>query len=112
MRKATDAVVLAHGVRYGWNRDAVVLVHGVPDGYITGLGRDVPNPPLAHLYKGDFTDPGKPMCRYGWNRDDGTSYSIWRGNVGRKGICRICMRRARAGLPPIESAAWFGWEPT
>lgn len=77
----------------------------VPDGYIAGLGRDFPHPPLAHLYKGTFSDPGYPMCLYGWNRDDGESYSIWRGNVGRKGICLICMRRALENKPPIEAAA-------
>jgi len=76
----------------------------VPVGYIAGLGRDVPHPARSHLYKGTFTDPGLPMCRYGWNRDKGTSYSIWRGNVGRKGICRTCLKRALAGLPPVEVA--------
>lgn len=75
----------------------------VPDGYIAGLGRDFPPPPLAHLYKGDFSDPGFPMCARGWNRDDGESYSIWRGNVGKKGICKTCMRRALEGKPPIEA---------
>lgn len=75
----------------------------VPDGYIAGLGRDVPHPPLAHLYKGTFAEPGNPMCRHGWNRDEGTDYSIWRGNIGAKGICRVCLLRALAGLPSIES---------
>ena len=84
------------------------IVEEVPDGYIAGLGRDYPHPPLAHLYKGDFSDPGLPMCRHGWNRDGGESYSIWRRNTGRKGICRICLRRARLGLdgvPPVGGRA-------
>jgi hypothetical protein len=73
----------------------------IPEGYVVGLGRDVPHPKRSHLYKGEFSDPGDPMCRYGWNRDDGTSYSIWRGNYGDAGVCRICLRRAQAGLPPV-----------
>lgn len=77
----------------------------VLDGYITGLGRDVPAPRIAHLYKGDFAEPGDPMCRFGWNRDDGQSYSIWRGNVGRDGVCKVCMRRARAGLEGVAPPA-------
>jgi hypothetical protein len=73
----------------------------IPEGYVVGLGRDVPHPKLSHLYKGSFDDPGWPMCRYGWNRDEGTSYSIWRGNFGDGGVCRICQRRAAAGLDPV-----------
>lgn len=77
---------------------------GVPEGYITGLGRDYPHPKLAHLYKGDFADPGLPMCRRGWNRgEDG--YSIWRGNIGKKGICKVCMKRAQAGKDGVECPA-------
>lgn len=75
-----------------------LLTHNMPDGYILGLGRDNPRPMTAPLYKGDFSDPGLPMCRKGWNRDNGQSYSIWRGNMGRNGVCKICLRRARAGL--------------
>ena len=76
----------------------------VPSGYISGLGRDYPYPKLAHLYKGDFADPGLPMCRYGWNRDGGESYSIWRGISGKNGICKICFKRAMAGLNGVESS--------
>lgn len=78
--------------------------------YIPGLGRSVPHPKLAHLYEGPFQDPGWPLCRYGWNRDGGTSYSIWRNNVGDAGICRICLRRAaagKAGVPPRAYAAYL-----
>ncbi len=83
----------------------------IPDGYIAGLGRDFPHPPLAHLYDGDFRGPGLPMCARGWNR--GNEYSIWRGNVGAKGICKVCLRRARKGLPGVQpspnlSAAYEG----
>jgi hypothetical protein len=75
----------------------------VPEGYIAGLGRDVPHPRIAHLYQGTFADPGNPMCARGWNRDEGTSYSIWRGNIGDGGICKICMRRAQKGLDGVEA---------
>ncbi len=75
----------------------------IPDGYIAGLGRDYPHPNLAHLYKGTFADPGLPMCRRGWNRDGGQAYSIWRGNLGEGGVCRICLRRALEGKEGVES---------
>lgn len=74
--------------------------------YRPGLGRSVPAPRLAHLYEVDPTaqmDFGNPMCIYGWNRDGGESYSIWRGNVGTGGICKHCIRRASRGLPGLES---------
>ncbi len=81
----------------------------IPDGYISGLGRDVPHPKLAHLYEGTLADPGLPMCRRGWNRDDGTSYSIWRNNIGERGICLICLKRAMKGLhgvlPRVSTAS-------
>ena len=70
----------------------------IPEGYISGLGRDVPHPKLAHLYEGTFGDPLWPMCARGWNRDGGTTYSIWRNNEGGQGICKVCMRRAMKGL--------------
>lgn len=69
-------------------------LYGFPPGYIPGLGRDYPHPKLAHLYKGTFSNPGLPMCRRGWNRGGGQSYSIWRNNVGVNGICKICLCRA------------------
>lgn len=76
-----------------------------PAKYRPGLGRDVPAPKRAHLYTldGGCMDFDLPMCRHGWNRDDGESYSIWRGNVGSEGICKICIRRANAGLEGVKS---------
>jgi len=70
--------------------------------YMPGLDRDYRADERfrAHLYRGTFSDPGWPMCRRGWNRDQGTAYSIWRNNTGL-GICRICMRRAEQGLSPV-----------
>jgi hypothetical protein len=71
--------------------------------YITGLGRDWPHPQLAHLYEGPFNDPGRPMCARGWNRDSGTAYSIWRNNIGARGICKVCLRRAAQSLSGVEA---------
>lgn len=81
---------------------------GLPIGYISGLGRSVPQPRVAHLYKGTLADPGWPMCRFGWNRDDGESYSIWRNNFGSGGVCRICLKRAEAGLDGVPPK---GYDP-
>ena len=73
--------------------------------YRPGLGRSVPHPKRAHLYEiGDhYMDFLDPMCRYGWNRNDGRSYSIWRGNVGEDGICKLCIKRANKGLSGVKS---------
>ena len=76
------------------------MMADIPAGYIAGLGRDEPHPPLSHLYKGSFANTGLPMCRHGWNRV--YYYSIWRGNIGRKGICKVCLRRARKGMEGVE----------
>lgn len=78
---------------------------GIPDGYIPGQDRN--NSPqalrkVAHLYKGTFNNPGLPMCKIGWNRDEGTSYSIWRNNISPAGICKVCLRRALKGLDGVE----------
>ena len=73
--------------------------------YITGMNRtyeNVANACATHLYDGDFGDPGKPLCKWGWNRDEGSSYSIWRGNISNKGICKICKRRADKGLDGVD----------
>lgn len=75
---------------------------GVPDGYIAGLGRDYPHPKIAHLYEGTFENPGDPMCVRGWNRDEGQSYSIWRNNIGERGVCQVCLRRAQKGLKGVQ----------
>lgn len=79
-----------------------ILTRDIPDGYITGLGRDYPHPKICHLYKGDYSDPGKPMCLNGWNRDNHESYSIWRNNMGERGVCAVCLRRARKGLDGVD----------
>jgi hypothetical protein len=72
--------------------------------YIPGLSREpgAVERLRSHLYEGPFMGPGNPMCARGWNRDNGTAYSIWRNQTG-VGICRTCLRRALAGLPSIDA---------
>ena len=70
--------------------------------YITGMARNKcynPSTIKTHLYDGDFGDPGLPMCRYGWTRmPHDYSYSIWRGNISSRGLCKTCVKRAEQGL--------------
>ncbi len=75
----------------------------IPDGYVVGLDRDTDSDTRkrSHLYKGDYRDPGLPMCSRGWNRKS-AGYSIWRGNYGL-GVCKICLRRAEKGLDGVEN---------
>lgn len=74
----------------------------LPEGYILGQDRNDMNL-VTHIYKGDFNNPGLPMCVRGWNRSDGSGYSIFRGNVGNVGICRICTRRMLEGKEGVPS---------
>lgn len=82
--------------------------------YVTGQFRgDGGENMVTHLYKGDMANPGFPMCSRGWQRKwydkDGNledyEYSIFRNNVSNAGLCQVCLRRAYAGLPPIEKPA-------
>lgn len=83
-----------------------ILTSDVPEGYVIGLSRrrvwrgasgDVQYT-VSHLYRGSFRDVGQPMCKRGY--EEAGDISIWRGQVGPKGICSVCLRRARAGLKP------------
>ncbi|MDD3779615.1 MAG: hypothetical protein PHX26_06115 [Proteiniphilum sp.] len=79
--------------------------------YVTGVfrGNNGQNM-VTHLYQGNFGEPGFPMCSRGWQRKwydengklEDWEYSIFRNNISSAGICRICMRRAIEGKPPIE----------
>lgn len=92
-----------------------VLTSDIPEGYITGLSRrrvwrdrsGEVQYTVAHLFKGDFSDPGQPMCKRGYEADG--TWSIWRGQIGPKGICSVCLRRTRANLEP---APWPKCEAT
>lgn len=60
-------------------------------GYVTGLDRsrvDTDNI-VSHIYKGQYDDLEKGMCKRAYNKNGG--FSIFRNNV-TKGICRICLR--------------------
>lgn len=72
------------------------------DGYILGQDRN-DSDVVTHIYKGNFNDPGLPMCVRGWNRESGERYSIFRGNVGDVGVCKICKRRMLAGKEGVPS---------
>jgi hypothetical protein len=69
--------------------------------YVIGQDRNE-DKVVAHLYRGTFSDPGEPMCARGWNRGNGSGYSIFRG-VCTGGVCMICLRRASKKLNPIPS---------
>jgi hypothetical protein len=71
---------------------------------IKGMDRSAKgNSLVIHLYDGDFHDPGLPMCMRGWNRDNNTSYSIFRNRMSKRGLCKICELRAAKGLKGIQS---------
>lgn len=74
--------------------------------YLPGMGRnDGEESLVTHLYeyKGTISNILGPMCRKGWNRSDGSGFSILRNNVSNKGICRTCQKRAGENLPFVES---------
>lgn len=79
--------------------------------YITGVFRgDNGDNMVTHLYKGDFQNPGFPMCSRGWQRKwfdasgrvQDWEYSIFRNNISNAGICNVCYRRALEGKAPFE----------
>jgi hypothetical protein len=73
----------------------------VPKGYISGVFRgDGGEKRVTHLYKGTFGEHGNPMCKRGWQYGD--SYSIFRNNITDKGICKVCLRRAKLGLDGVQ----------
>ena len=77
------------------------FLEGNYPGYLFGLRR-YPPAKISHLYTGSFNNVGKPMCKRGWTYPDRSGFSIFRGNQGENGTCDICLRRADAGLEPIE----------
>lgn len=56
---------------------------------------------LTHTYA--MMDDGElwPMCGYGWNRSDGSRFSIFRGSPGTEGDCKLCAKNVTAGKPPV-----------
>ena len=71
-------------------------------GYRSGQDRNNDDA-LSHTYA-MMDDPWTdllPMCGYGWNRSNGTGFSIFRGSPGTEGECLICRRNVAAGKPPV-----------
>ena len=56
---------------------------------------------MTHTYA-QMEDGGLfPMCGYGWNRSDGTRFSIFRGAPGTEGDCKVCRKNVAAGAAPL-----------
>jgi len=81
--------------------------------YVEAIGRN-PGEEYghSHLYLEIIEDPSigndgglsyLPMCRYVWNRSNGSRFSISRGWSGSLGLCRICKKRADAGLDGVKA---------
>lgn len=70
--------------------------------YVLGMDRSTQGKYMrSHYYllkNGEY----EPMCRFAWNRDDGESFSIWRGHMGNRGLCKICLKRAQQGLGGVR----------
>jgi len=86
-----------------------MIINGL--NYITGVFRgDNGENKVTHLYQGDMTDSGFPMCSRGWQRKyydesgnlEDWEYSIFRNNISKAGICKVCLKRAYANLKPLE----------
>lgn len=72
--------------------------------YVPAIGRNAGEEKgHHHLYQETADGSYLPMCQYGWNRSDGLRFSIFRGWTGGKGCCKICERRAKAGLDGVEA---------
>lgn len=72
--------------------------------YLMGAGRNNPDAARAHIYAKTAAGNLWPMCDYGWNRSNGSRFSILRGWGSERGNCKICERRLEAGLRPVVHA--------
>jgi len=69
-------------------------------GYRSGEDRNEGHA-LSHTYA-MMEDGGLyPMCGYGWNRSNGTRFSIFRGSPGTEGDCKLCRKNVAAGKSPV-----------
>jgi hypothetical protein len=75
-------------------------ISSVVVGYRSGSDRNEPNA-LTHTYA--MMDDGDlwPMCGYGWNRSDGSRFSIFRGSPGTEGDCKLCAKNVAAKRAPL-----------
>ena len=69
-------------------------------GYRAGDDRNEQNA-TSHTYAMMADDSLLPMCGYGWNRSNGTHFSIFRGSPGTEGDCKLCRANVGAGRPPV-----------
>jgi hypothetical protein len=71
------------------------------DDYISGACRNSPDDVVSHLYR-CVGDDLLPMCAHGWNRGNGSSFSIARNNWSSKGTCKTCIKNAALGKDPAK----------
>lgn len=70
--------------------------------YVIGADRNNPDEARAHVYTGPaYHDLVGPLCVYGWNRSNGESFSILRGNGSGRGLCETCRKRRAANAGPV-----------
>ena len=70
--------------------------------YVEGIGRNEgEDKQHSHMYE-DREDGYYPLCVYGFNRDDGRGFSIFRGHRGARGLCKLCEKRVQQSLPGLE----------
>lgn len=72
--------------------------------YIEGVCRNEPNASRSHLYASTVAGNLWPMCDYGWNRSNGSRFSIFRGWSSSRGTCKICEANVDAGKRPVVRA--------
>lgn len=70
--------------------------------FIEAIGRNESEDKISHFYE-DMGDYYLPMCRKGWNRSNGASFSIFRGHIGTKGTCKECLKNVQADWPAKEA---------
>ena len=73
--------------------------------FTEGLCRNEQDAVRSHIYERFPDGSYAPMCGYGWNRSNGTSFSIFRGHTSARGTCQLCQRNLKAGKPAVRD----GW---
>jgi hypothetical protein len=69
-----------------------LLENGSLSGYIIGVDRKSYRETLvSHIYKGSFENPEYGLCK--WSMDKYGGFSIFRNIVGKKGICKLCLKK-------------------
>lgn len=72
--------------------------------YVIGMGRNPKEEDqCSHLYARYSDGSMLPMCQKGWNRSDGAEFSILRGHVGRKGVCKTCEKNKDSGKAGFQA---------